>query len=90
MEPLALLATMVAVFVAVHVSILVYFYLRQSDAPDSWSDTESSVGGSGVVCRECGATNGPSYRFCKRCVADLSSLNASTSGEDGPDRIGSG
>lgn len=42
-----------------------------------------------VQCPTCGAPNDPSYRFCRRCVADLKSGGPAAGGPDGTERLGS-
>jgi len=42
-----------------------------------------------VPCPICGVPNGPSYRFCRRCVADLQRSVTPATATDARDRLGS-
>jgi predicted amidophosphoribosyltransferase len=41
-----------------------------------------------IACPTCGAPNDPSYRFCRRCISDLSGSSAANAAANGADRLG--
>jgi hypothetical protein len=60
-----------------------------SDPTRTISDDASERGTDHVPCPTCGTPNDPSYRFCRRCIADLTgSGRAGDSAEPGK-RLGS-
>jgi uncharacterized paraquat-inducible protein A len=70
----------IALLVGLHVLTMLYAYRSQgepaaaitqqdSETPPSPSDSENDES---VHCPHCGEMNERDYRFCKRCVADLS------------------
>ncbi|HKL29004.1 MAG TPA: zinc ribbon domain-containing protein [Natrialbaceae archaeon] len=58
--------------------VLTYLLIRWRTAGKSaiWPAARATgsdrVEGATIECSECGAPNDPEYRFCRRCVADLS------------------
>ena len=71
----------IALLVGVHILTMLYAYRLQGDpasgaaqsdpgaTPAVTSDEETGV----VACANCGARNEEGYKFCRRCVADMSS-----------------
>ena len=85
MESLAFVAAMAAVLVVLHVVVAAYLYrvalsgdgleaLRDAEDAESASPAaaRADAGRDTIPCPVCGAPNDPTYRFCRRCVADLS------------------
>ncbi|MFW5963348.1 MAG: DUF7577 domain-containing protein [Natronomonas sp.] len=88
----------VVALVAVHMSILLYLY--RETAMDSSGQTAEPVapdhergpraeGLDRTVCPTCGAPNDPTYRFCRRCISDLSAGKTTASGDGPTERLGS-
>jgi hypothetical protein len=95
MNTLVWLLLGVAMLIAVHMGILIYLY--RATVPDSGGRRTDAVeqdrpqrtdGPDPAVCPACGAPNDPAYRFCRRCVSDLSAGKTAVGG-DGPERLGS-
>ncbi|MFQ3320269.1 MAG: hypothetical protein ACI8UR_002257 [Natronomonas sp.] len=42
-----------------------------------------------IPCPTCGTPNDPAYRFCRRCISDLTSSKTSANAPDGTERLGS-
>lgn len=86
-------------FVLLHVAIAAYLYRAASpDGGEAGSeylpadDVEPQPAGSTderIPCPTCGTPNDPSYRFCRRCIADLSSSVTAGGAPDGGKRLGS-
>ena len=102
MSPLWLGAA-AALFVLLHLAVAAYLYRSAAaDGPDHIGEyipaqvDERPTGAAAdepaderVPCPACGVPNDPSYRFCRRCVADLSAGLSSSAGGDGGKRLGS-
>lgn len=58
---------------------------RGPSTPGHSVDSEEPV----VSCGSCGATNDPSYRFCRRCIQDLSDNSPPNGGVDKTKQLGS-
>ena len=71
-------ASVFAALGAFNLVVLTYFLIRWRTAGNSaiWPAQRATqsdrVEGVTIECSECGAPNDPEYRFCRRCVADLS------------------
>ena len=96
MEGLLALAGAAALLVLVHVAVAAYLYRATStkqEAPASEyiPDRDRTAGDTDdrVACPACGAPNDPSYRFCRRCISDLSSGVAASSAANGGKQLGS-
>jgi hypothetical protein len=95
MDTLVWLLLGVAMLIAVHMGILIYLYRatvrdsggRHTDAVEQ-DCPQRTDGTDSAVCPACGAPNDPAYRFCRRCVSDLSAGKTAVDG-DGPERLGS-
>ena len=92
------LGAAVALFVLLHVAVAAYLYRSAAaDGPDhageyvpaQADERPTSPADERVPCPTCGVPNDPSYRFCRRCVADLSAGPSSSAGGDGGKRLGS-
>ncbi|WP_254837609.1 zinc ribbon domain-containing protein [Natronomonas marina] len=99
MEGLLWLGAAATLFVLLHVAVAAYLY-RAASASEGESASEyvprqesgeraPGTGEDRVACPTCGAPNDPSYRFCRRCIADLSSGVTSATGPDGRKQLGS-
>ncbi len=104
MEELLPLAAAGTLFVLLHVAVAAYLY-RAAAAGEADPASEyvpardgdertvaNRAGGAAddrVPCPTCGVPNDPSYRFCRRCVADLQRSVTSATGSDGRKRLGS-
>jgi len=70
----------IALLVGLHVLTMLYAYRSQGEPAASATQQETeptpapsdSESDERVRCQHCGANNERDYRFCKRCVADLS------------------
>jgi len=104
MEQLLWLAAAGVVFVLLHVAVAAYIYrAAASTDPDPAGEYVTArdgderqvanrpAGGSDdrVPCPSCGVPNGPSYRFCRRCVADLQRSGTPATATNGRKRLGS-
>lgn len=68
--------------VGIQLAALVYLSYRRAhdepatattpDEPEGEPAEPSNGTDAAVECGDCGAENDPSYRYCRRCVADLS------------------
>lgn len=102
MESLAFIAAVAALLVVLHVVVAGYVYrvahsgdgrLFAREASSDERAVQSTEGtlderDDSVSCPTCGAPNDPSYRFCRRCVADLSGKQRA-SAEFAAGRLGS-
>lgn len=102
MDPLVWFVVIAVVLVALHVGIAAYLY-RSATADSSVASAdeylparspeseEGSCDGAGdtVACGTCGTPNDPSYRFCRKCVADLTSGGGGMAGPGSTERLGS-
>ena len=97
MDDLLWLGAAAALFVLLHVAVAAYLYRSAADGPDhageyipaQADERPTSPADERVPCPTCGVPNDPSYRFCRRCVADLSAGLSSSAGGDGGKRLGS-
>ena len=98
MEGLLALAGAAALLVLVHVAVAAYLYRATSTkqeapaseyVPDPDRDRAAADADDRVACPACGAPNDPSYRFCRRCISDLSSGVAASSAANGGKQLGS-
>jgi hypothetical protein len=104
MEGLVWFAAAGVLFVLVHVAVAAYLYRsaasRNHDPAGEYvpsRDGDERTIGTGpasgspdrVPCPSCGVPNDPSYRFCRRCVADLQRRVTATTGTNGRKRLGS-
>ena len=97
MDDLLWLGAAAALFVLLHVAVAAYLYRSAADGPDHAGEyipeqaDERPTGPADerVPCPTCGVPNDPSYRFCRRCVADLSAGLSPSAGGDGGKRLGS-
>ena len=94
MDSLVFVAGTAVLLVALHVAVAAYLYRvalsRDDPASDAAAtDDERAVPpGDGradpadgtVPCPTCGTPNDPGYKFCRRCVADLSGKQPTTGG----------
>lgn len=101
MESLAFVAA-VALVVVLHVVVAAYVYRVAQPGEGQLFEREASsderavpplddtleTPDDSVSCPTCGAPNDPSYRFCRRCVADLSGKQRA-SAEVAAGRLGS-
>ncbi|WP_178917045.1 hypothetical protein [Natronomonas gomsonensis] len=99
MNTLVWLLLGVAALIAVHMSLLLYLYREtvtdssgQSQTADPATNHEREPRAEGpdrTVCPTCGAPNDPTYRFCRRCISDLSAGKTTASGDGPTERLGS-
>jgi len=104
MEELRWFAAAGILFVLLHVAVATYLYrAATSTAPETLSDVATGSDGDErtvanrtagspedrVPCPTCGVPNDPSYRFCRRCVADLQSSVTAATANTGRKRLGS-
>lgn len=103
MESLAWIVLLALMLAAVHVVVAVYLYRsagsdnaattagafvdrrEERSRPAATARTESG----GVPCPACGVTNDPSFRFCRRCVSDLSGGGPAAGGPESTGKLGS-
>lgn len=74
MEGLGWLVAATVLFVAVHIVIAVYLYRkgnRKAEATAAPTDSADEPPDQ-VTCPTCGTPNAPGFRYCRRCVSDLS------------------
>lgn len=102
MDPLVWFVVVALVLVVLHVAVAAYLY-RSATADSSASGTDeylpvdsseprersSDADDDRVACGTCGTPNDPSYRFCRQCVADLTSGDAGINGPGSTERLGS-
>jgi len=99
MEGTLALAGAAVLLVLLHVVVAAYLYRTVSTeqkasaseyAPDPDRERAASTdAGDRVSCPACGMPNDPSYRFCRRCIADLSSGVSASAGADRRKQLGS-
>ena len=98
MNDLLWLGAAAALFVLLHVAVAAYLYRSAAaDGPDhvgeyipaKVDERPTNPADERVPYPTCGVPNDPSYRFCRRCVADLSTGPPSSTGGDGGKRLGS-
>lgn len=104
MDPLVWFVVVAAVLVVLHVGIAAYLYrsvtaetsVGSADEYLPVQSTESGehdpgpdLDGDLVACGSCGTPNDPSYRFCRQCVADLTSGGGGMAGPGSTERLGS-
>ncbi|MCY4729056.1 zinc ribbon domain-containing protein [Natronomonas gomsonensis] len=96
MNTLVWLLLGVAALITVHMGILLYLY--RETATDSGGQTTEAAPDhergpreqpDRTVCPACGAPNDPAYRFCRRCISDLSAGKTTASGDGPTERLGS-
>ena len=94
MESLALVGLLAALLVILHVAVAAYLYRvalsgdarpadgdpTADDRPTPPEDRRFDDADARTPCPTCGTPNDPSYRFCRRCVADLSGQRATADG----------
>ena len=102
MESLAFVAAVAVLLFVLHVVVAAYVYrvahsgdgrfFEREASPDERAALEADASleepDDSVSCPTCGAPNDPSYRFCRRCVADLSGKQRA-SAEVAAGRLGS-
>lgn len=102
MESLAFMAVAALLLVGLHLVVAAYLYrvalageasaFDAGTAPKEQTETPTEEwleeGDETMRCPTCGAPNDPSYRFCRRCVADLTSQHR-TADETAAGRLGS-
>lgn len=97
MNTLVWLLLGVAALITVHMGILLYLY-RETATDSSGQTAEPATtherepraeGPDRTVCPACGAPNDPAYRFCRRCISDLSAGKTTASGDGPTERLGS-
>jgi hypothetical protein len=83
-------------FVVLHVVVAAYLYRRASAAeepvgPDGprRPDPGQSSREERIPCSVCGASNDPTYRFCWRCISDLTAAGTPGNRRDTGKRLGS-
>jgi len=72
-------------------SVSEYVPPRDADGrpPVSGDEPPSGAADRRIPCQTCGTPNDPSYRFCRRCVANLESRVSSAASADGREQLGS-
>jgi hypothetical protein len=94
MESLVLVALLAALLAVLHAAVAAYLYRSTLERDGRRSTGEATADERGMppvdghpdeavettACSTCGAPNDPSYRFCRRCVADLSGGGATADG----------
>lgn len=102
MDSLVFVAGTAVLLVALHVAVAAYLYrvaLGRDDPGGDAAVTEdeppvppvekgADLGEGAVPCPTCGTANDPGYRYCRRCVADLSGKQR-TDGSIAAGRLGS-
>lgn len=100
MDPLVWIAVIAGLLVVIHLAVAVYLYqtATAADGPirsRAESDRAGETPGQStdaaerrVACPACGTPNDPSYRFCRRCVADLSSDGPLADDSESSGRLG--
>lgn len=102
MDSLVFVAGTAVLLVALHVAIAAYLYrvalgrdgpgsdaaATEDERPVLPTDRRAASTDDTVSCPTCGAPNDPGYRFCRRCVADLSGRQP-TNGSFAAGRLGS-
>ncbi|WP_336133732.1 DUF7577 domain-containing protein [Natronomonas amylolytica] len=100
MEQLVWLVALAALLFGLHAAVVVYLY-RKATGPTDPTDLLASSEGEyppaeettgpddeRIACPTCGTPNDPSYRFCRRCISDLSGNSAANAGPNATDRLG--
>ena len=94
MESLALVVLLALLLVVLHVAVAAYLYRTALSVDDRRADGEPTAeeratppadsrpddADETTACPTCGAPNDPSYRYCRRCVADLSGTRSTANG----------
>lgn len=63
----------VLVLATVQLLAVLYFYrYRRTESPSDSTTADPAAETSSIECSVCGAENDPEYRYCRRCIADLS------------------
>lgn len=99
MEQLVWLVALAALLFGLHAAAVVYLYRKATNATnptdllESYQEDVSVDESTGhdddlIACPTCGTPNDPSYRFCRRCISDLSGSSAVNTGPNGADRLG--
>ncbi|QLD86999.1 zinc ribbon domain-containing protein [Natronomonas halophila] len=102
MEQFVWLVALAALLFGLHAAVVVYLYRRATDSTDAMDllethtqqddrpSVEESAGRDDerIACPTCGTPNDPSYRFCRRCISDLSGGSAANAAANGADRLG--
>jgi hypothetical protein len=100
MEGLVWLVALAALLFGLHAAVVVYLYRKATnstdptdllDAPrEDLPPVEEPTGQDDGLSAgpTCGTSNDPSYRFCRRCISDLSGTAAADAGANGADRLG--
>ncbi|MEF8806776.1 zinc ribbon domain-containing protein [Natronomonas sp.] len=100
MEQLVLLVALAALLFGLHAAVVVYLYRKATDSTDPVDlleapqedlppvDDTTGRTDEHIACPTCGAPNDPSYRFCRRCISDLSGNSAANAGPNATDRLG--
>lgn len=100
MQGLVWLVALAALLFGLHAAVVVYLYRKATDSTDRTDlleapredlpPVEESTGHDDglIACPTCGTPNDPSYRFCRRCISDLSGTAAANAGANGADRLG--
>lgn len=101
MDPLVWFVVVALALVVLHVAVAAYLYRSATETSTSSADeylpvqspesreSASEADGDLIACKSCGTPNDPSYRFCRQCIADLTSGGAGMSGPGGTERLGS-
>jgi ribosomal protein L40E len=100
MDQLVWLVVLAALLFGLHAAVVVYLYRKAADSTDPTDllefpeadlppvDDATGRNDERIACPTCGAPNDPSYRFCRRCVSDLSGGSAANAGPNATDRLG--
>jgi hypothetical protein len=102
MEQLVWLVALAALLFGLHAAVVVYLYRKATDSTDPMElldsrqengdlpPVEDATGRDDerIACPTCGTPNDPSYRFCRRCISDLSGGSAANGGPSPTDRLG--
>jgi uncharacterized paraquat-inducible protein A len=100
MEQLVWLVALAALLFGLHAAVVVYLYRKATDSIDPTDllespgedlppvDETTGRDDEHIACPTCGAPNDPSYRFCRRCISDLSGRSAGNTGANAADRLG--
>lgn len=102
MDSLVFVAATAVLLVALHVAVAAYLYrvalgrdgagsdaaAADDERPPSPGGRRADPGDGRIPCPTCGTPNDPQYRYCRRCVADLSGKQP-TNGGVAAGRLGS-
>lgn len=100
MQGLVWLVALAALLFGLHAAVVVYLYRKATNSTEPMDlldasredlpPAEASTGREDelIPCPTCGTPNDPSYRFCRRCISDLSGSAAANAGANGADRLG--